>query len=240
MTVELFVPPFLQARGYCSLAPLVELARRALDDRGRRVHPWHAWRGLLEYLSCVEQARECLLGLPTGRSVGSVDVVPARYHSIGLVFVAQALFDNLAEWLRANLQLKVRHTCTAFHKAAFASAVEARDMVLAQTLAAWRPFIESLERYRHSWIHRLAGGAHVFVDRDSPAVPNATVSINVPIDPRIDVEAPAGDYIRMVDECKANNAGRWLLPIDEFANTYGDGARDFILQILSRSLVLLR
>ncbi len=105
---QLLVPPYLQMLGYADLPEIRKLANRALTvtPDGINHDPiWISWRGLLEYVCCVEHAREMIKRLPTGHAIGSVDVIPAQYHSAALVFFAQATLDNLAVWSSQYLHL---------------------------------------------------------------------------------------------------------------------------------------
>ena len=80
----LLLPPYLQSLGYATFPQVRELSDRAMTVTAEGIHldiVWSPWRGIFEYVCCVEYAREMLKGLPTGPAIGSINVVPARYHS---------------------------------------------------------------------------------------------------------------------------------------------------------------
>src|SRR5688500_10157391 len=104
---QLFVPSFLRQLGYLEDPGLIRLAAHLVREDGSQVvmHPdYRRWSGILDYLCCVEYARIAIHQLPTGRTLGSVDVVPARFYSTSLVFFAQACLDNLAVFLNERFQ----------------------------------------------------------------------------------------------------------------------------------------
>jgi hypothetical protein len=235
----LFLPPYLQTLGYANLPGIRELADRAVivtTEAIQHESAWSAWRGILEYVSCVEYARGLLKGLPIGRAIGSVDVVPARYHSASLVFFAQATLDNLAVWSSTRLNLDARGSDCAFHKSKFNQALAARVPNVAASMQLHAPFVVKLESYRQEWIHRLAGGARVFSDK-SPSEPDAEIQIMVPINPSIgQYEHDPNAYLRAVARTRTNNGGRWLYPVAEFADELADALKAFLLAFLVAAL----
>ena len=237
--VALFLPPHLQTLGYANLPGIRELADRAMTVTAEAIHQdsaWSAWRGILEYVSCVEYAREQIIGIPIGRAIGSVDVVPARYHSASLVFFSQATLDNLAVWSTARLNLDARGSDCAFHKSKFNPALAARVPNVATSIQPSAPFVAKLESYRQEWIHRLAGGARVFSDR-SPSDPGAQIQIMVPINPSVGgYEHDPKAYLRAIARTRTNNGGRWLYPVAEFADELADGLKAFLLAFLVAAL----
>lgn len=237
--VALFLPPYLQSIGYCNLPGIRELARRAMTVTPETIHHdsnWAAWRGILEYVSCVEYAREQIKGLPVGQAIGCVDVVPARYHSASLVFFAQATLDNLAVWSNARLNLEAKGSDCAFHKSKFNQALAARVPSVARSIQPSEPFVEKLESYRQEWIHRIVGGARVCSDK-SPSDRGALIQIMVPINPSIgNYEHDQKAYLRAIARTRTKNGGRWLYPVAEFANEIADALRTFLLAFLVAAL----
>jgi hypothetical protein len=185
-------------------------------------------------MACVEFGRGELHSLPTGAALGSQHVVPAQYHSAALVFAAQALLDNIAEWLRERLTLAITHPQTAFHKPGFRAAIAAADGALGAIIDNHGPFIDRLERFRHAWIHRISGGARLYSDSDWPQNPSS-LRIAVPIDPKIGT-ARGQEELEAIDACKLANAGRWLYDIGEFADRFADGTKGLVLAVLSHEL----
>lgn len=237
---QLFLPPFLQSLGYSTLPELRELAGRAVvTETAERVlysAVWEPWRGILEYLCSVEYAREMLKGLPKGRAIGSLNVVPARYHAASLVFFAQATLDNVAVWSSKRLALDIKGSDCAFHKSKFNLALKENVPVVAAAAQIHGPFIAKLERYRKEWIHRHTGGAQIYSDK-SLSEPDAHIQIMVPIDPAIGQfqhDYPA--YVKAVARTRTNNGGKWLYPVEEFADEITDGLKTFLISFLAAAL----
>lgn len=242
MSHKLFLPPHLSQLGYGSIDVFVELGDRAITEDSQTVidsKTWKPWRGILEYLSCVEFARHELHQLPHGRSIGSKDVVPARYNSASLVFFAQATLDNVALWLTNQLSLNVRGGDCAFHKRRFQEALIAYDQGFSAFIANNINYICELEKFRQEWIHRLSGGAKVY-SNTNPSDPEAKIEICVPIEPSINVFSNNEKlYLKKVENCRKRNSGRWLYTIDEFADLMADGCKSMICELLAILLRLL-
>jgi hypothetical protein len=232
------IPSYLRQLGYANFPAVVELGRRAITinpDHIQRNPPWNRWRGIFEYLSCIEFARESLHALPTGRALGSVNIVPARYHSASLIFFARATLDNIAVWIADIFNLQTKGSDCGFHKGKFRAELGQLDSELANVIEEHQEFLAELENYRQEWIHRLSGGAEVFSDK-SPMDSDAKIEIAVPINPRIDHESSS--YLKMVNKCRQKNSGRRLYPITEFADRMANGTRDFLLDVLERILAI--
>ncbi len=240
---QLFLPPYLQYLGYGNIPCVVELGERSVVETPTHINDnpiWAPWRGIFEYIACVEYAREVLMSLPEGRAIGSQHVIPARYNSAALVFFAQASLDNIAVWMSKLFKLKAKGSNLAFHVKAFIDELQAVDPSIVHTINNHGEFICRLKDYRKEWIHRLTGGANIFSDK-IPSDPTCSTEIAVPIDPKINFFG--GDrllYAKMVAKCKADNDGRWLYPIKEFANLMADGARNFSIDILSQLLMKVK
>lgn len=238
-TDSLFVPPYLQSLGYADLPELQELSSRAITETADKVlhNPiWSPWRGVLDYVCCVEYSRQMLKALPTGQALGSVNVVPARYYSASLVFFAQASLDNTAVWSAKRLNLSVKGSDCAFHKKTFSAALAALVPTVAAVVARHEPFISKLQSYRQEWIHRLSGGASVYSDKP-PSDPTAIIQIMVPINPAINRHDQDGQaYVKAVARTRTNNSGRWLYPITEFADVFADGLKAILVEFLAATL----
>lgn len=233
------LPPYLQSIGYAEFPQVRELSNRAVTVTAEGVQHdqvWSPWRGILEYMCCVEYAREVLKALPEGRVIGSANVVPARYHSASLVFFAQATLDNLAVWTSKRLNLAVKGSNCAFHKPKFLQALAASAPTTTASVQHHAAFVFKLEAYRQEWIHRLSGGAQVYSDK-SPSDPNAKIEIMVPINPSVgQFEHDAKAYVRAVERTRTNNGGRWLYPVTEFAEELTEGLKSFLLCFLAAAL----
>ena len=235
----LLLPAYLHSLGYADHPSIRELARRAVSVSAEAIQHdavWSTWRGIFEYLSCVEYARISIKALPVGRAIGSVDIVPARYHSASLVFFAQATLDNLAVWTSGRLKTEIKGSECAFHKAKFRQALSVYAPAAAKSVQDHEAFVVKLESYRQEWIHRLAGGAQLFSDK-APSEPSATIQIMVPINPSIGqhLQNPES-YLRAIARTRTNNGGRWLYPVDEFAEEMGNGLKSFVLVYLEAAL----
>lgn len=209
-----------------------------LDKYSVTPNPWHDWRGIFEYLECVEFARNQLAHLAS--QVPSSDVgFQARYHSVNLVFFAQAMLDNMAMWLCDKLPIAgLAMGNRAFHKGYAAKPAFRPELTAAlpgfeAVFVQYEQFVVDLEKYRRAWIHRLAGGASMFSDL-VPSDPAAKITIEVPLNPEIALRAgrDGQEYLELVDATRAANGGRWLQPIDEFGDRFADAARQFTLDSL--------
>ena len=235
----LLLPPYLQTLDYASFPQIRELAHRAITKTPEAIQYdsiWSPWRGIFDYVCCVEHAREMLKSLPTGHAIGSVDVVPARYHSASLVFFAQATLDNLAVWTSGRLKFDVKGSDCAFHKSSFAQALSARVPAVAGSIKAHEPLVAKIEVYRQEWIHRLTGGAQIYADK-FPSEPDAKIQIMVPINPSIAQPwQNTKAYVKAVARTRTNNGGKWLYPVVEFADELTDGLKALLLAFLDAAL----
>lgn len=180
----------------------------------------------------MELARVRLKALPTGKAIGGLHLVSARYESVALVFFARATLDQTAAWLTHGLKLKVAGRNRQLHKREFRSALSASGLKGAGIVASldrYSQYFSELEQFRQTWIHSLAGGAAGFSDRalDQGGIPE----IAVPIDPTIDL-VPHAKYYERVQRCRQQNGGRWLYPIGEFADRFAEGAKSVTLSVL--------
>lgn len=236
---SLFIPAYLQSLGYAEFPEFRELSNRAITMTAEAIHydsTWWPWHGILEYACCVEYARQMLKNLPSGRALGSVDVVPARYHSASLVFFAQAALDNIAAWSSQRLNLSVKGSDCAFHKTKFNQALTVLVPNVAATINSHAPFVAKVGSYRQEWIHRLTGGASIYSNK-SPSEPDAEFQIMVPINPAISHYSHNGEtYVRAVARRRTNNDGIWLYPVAEFADEFADGLKAFLVSFLSAAI----
>jgi hypothetical protein len=238
--LTLLLPPYLRSLGYESESA-IQLLRTVNVDSSARVTPsWISWRGIFEYLSCVEYARAVLLSLPSGGQIGGDVAVPARFAAAALVFFAQATLDNIAGWLTNELSLAIKGSHRQLHKNNFKSALSSAHggKQIVEVIGRHSNFLKDLERFRQAWIHSLAGGANLYADR--PPDQGGIAEIAVPMDPAIDSFAPNQGYLRRIEACRERNSGRWLYPIAEFANRFGDGTKMVCLDLLACSIASWR
>ena len=239
MAHKLFIPPYLQDLGYGNFAELIALGRVAVAETSTSVEiesRWASWRGILEYMACVEFARNSLRDLPVGRAIETIHARSARYHSASLIFFAQATLDNIAVWLSRTYALGIKGSNCALHKSKFLKAVRALDNDLAEVLASHSSFLGELERFRRRWIHQLSGGARVFSDR-TPMDSEAQPTIMIAMDPEIDLDRHGSEYVQQVERCRQANGGKWFYGVVEFADKFADGTLDCLRGSLARILV---
>jgi hypothetical protein len=200
---------------------------------------WFGWRGIFEYLACVEYGRSLLVLFPTARQLGSQHELPARYCSTSLVFFAQATLDNIAVWIAKMFSLTVKGSNCALHKTKFRNELSSHCQALVSILVSHDQFIKELHNFRMEWIHRLTGGAQIYSDK-APDDPTAKICLAVPINPAINsFEMHRKRYLQMVEECRASNAGQWLYAIDEFANKVADGTKTLAVDLLDISIQVI-
>ncbi len=212
---NVFVPPYLNMLGYQNIDCVAELGKRGavLRDMIRIRQKWAAWRGILEYIACVEYARRLLKEVAqSGRTDGLLGLA-VRYNSASLVFFGQAALDNIANWLSRRLSLKkLKGSHCQLHKKSFQDALEAvtDGHGIIEAVRRHDKFLAELEKRRQIWIHSLSGGANAYIDK-SPAE-GGIGFFAVPLDPSISSfpEIDMGEYARRVQVCRDANSGECL------------------------------
>lgn len=209
----LFIPPYLEQLGYGSIPCVIELSQKAVNEKETQIefNPfWSDWRGILEYMCCIEFAYNSISQLPKDRQIGSIDVVPARYHSASMVFYSEAILDNISYWLKNEFNLRtIRQKCS-FHRVEFQVELTSKNEKFKLIFDEHNNYLTLLNNYRNEWLHRLAGGAFLASDK-SPSESNVHMQIVVPIDPETNIfNSDSKDYIRRIEECKVNNNGKWV------------------------------
>jgi|SRR5580700_647064 hypothetical protein len=234
----IFVPPYLQNLGYAELPEMRELAVRAqtITDKVILGDPlWFRWRGILDYVCCVEYARQNIKALPSGSALGSVDQVPARYHSISLVFFAQATLDNIAVWICDRLNISLTGSDRSFHKAKLKAKLLSYAPSLAAVTIKHAAYFAKLDNYRKHWIHFLTGGAAFYSDKN-PGLPNVRIGVMIPINPAVFLYTDQAAFSKAVERTRTNNGGEWLYPIADFADEFAGGLKDFLIEFLGAML----
>jgi len=207
--------------------------RRTGPDRVQIQQPWIHWRGLFEYLACVEMARENLRALPRNADLEITHGTAAKYHSVALVFMAQALMDNLAVWLTSFLGLPIKGGDRQLFSVQFRRQLNKKAPEASEMLKRHDAYLREVNKYRQIWIHTLSGGAVLWSDTSPFTDPAARKQVAVPIDPSINVLSES--YRNRVKKC-AERHGRYLYPICEFADRMADGANATVLDVLRFSL----
>jgi hypothetical protein len=235
----MILPPYLRSLGYDSIPvfkKLDKLSYEHKEDHIQPVYPWAEIRDILEYLSCVEFSKGRILELPTGRALGSKNVIPARYDSASLVFFAQATLDNLAVWLNDFFELNLNGTNRFFYKNKIKSALSTQHAEFGELLNENEEFIQKLNSYRMEWLHRIAGGAQIYSDK-SPSGPDANISIEVPIDPEIPgLSSESQKYIKRIQKVQTKNDGKWLMSIEDFATYIQSNTKELLIRLLEEAV----
>jgi hypothetical protein len=238
-----FLPSYLQQFGYSDIECIKKLSD-AIIEHAEYIEEnalWKEWRGIFEYLSCVEFAYCTIMTFPKGSEIGSHIIVPARYHTAALVFFAQAAMDNVSMWLDKNLLVEFNDkTKRSLHKKIFQDALIQTNLLFIDLFKKHSNFLKTLNDYRNEWIHRLIGGAFIGSDKN-PGDPDANVQIVVPIDPECNMFNPnPQNYLKRIEECRQKNNEKWLYSIDEFAEQIKNGTKDLILDLLEISLKIFK
>ncbi|MEJ6476985.1 hypothetical protein [Pseudoalteromonas piscicida] len=231
----MLLPSDLSAIGYGDI-PIIkklnELSYVKKEDCFQSVYPWAGVRDIFEYMTCVEFAKARLLALPSGSKLGSAHITPARYDSASLVFFAQATLDNLAVWLKGVFDLDLKGNNVSFYKNQIKAKLVEHSSDFEIVLDKYEDFILNLNSYRMEWLHRVAGGARLCSDRN-PSEQASVISIQVPIDPVIpSLVFERQKYIKRIEKTKQKNGGRWLMPIDEFAENIQSKTKNLLIEIL--------
>jgi hypothetical protein len=233
-----FVPVELQRRGLQSEPIFSEVAQRAfhpIPDGLQLVQPWYGWRGISTYQDCVAYADRAARELPTGRSLNLTHVTPGQFYSASIIFFAQALIDNIADWLSDAVPLQTRGGERNFRKGSFKRELKRRLPGADEVLVRQHLFVEEINARRQVWIHTLAGGALPVADGNPFDDPDtAEKRLGVPIDPGINPDEE--NYLRRVEACANANGGRYLYDLAEFTDKVFSGAKSFYSDWLRTAL----
>jgi hypothetical protein len=237
-TISYFVPVELQRRQFQIMPIFSELASRGLKptpDGAQQSQPWCKWRGISTYLDCIAFADRSANGLPRGKDLDLEHVTPGQFYSAGTVFFAQALIDNIADWLSDALPLPIKGGERNFRATQFGRELKKRVPSASPLLKAKHAFVEEVNRYRQVWIHTLAGGAMPIADADPFATPEtANKFLGVPIDPAINIDEES--YAKRVEQCALRNDGLYLYELGVFTSRMFDGGSKFYLDWLRFAL----
>jgi hypothetical protein len=228
--VALFVPVELQRRGYQRHQIFQELSDRAFEPipQGvRQIQPWCRWQGLSQYLDCIAFADRSAREIPADRALGLEHVTPGRFCSVGAIFFAQALADNVAVWLCDAMNLPIDGGERNFRFKPFRRELKIKEPASAEQLLKHQAFIDEINRYRQVWIHTISGGAIPSSDVDPFQNPNAKKFLGVPLDPAI--QPDQSNYLKRAEQCAKRNNGRYLEEIGVFTERVFRGASEFYL-----------
>lgn len=169
---NVFVPAYLYTLGYQDIGCVAELGKRGsvVGDAIRIRQKWAAWRGILEYVACVEYARRMLHEVAQSGVTTWVAALGSRYNAASLVFFGQATLDNVANWLNRRFSMDLKGSHCQLHKKGFRDALEAttNGHRIVEAVQRHKKFLADLQRYRQIWIHSLVGGATPYANK-SPA-----------------------------------------------------------------------
>ena len=233
-----FVGVELQKRHFQDKPIFCELANRSFEPFSgglKQIQPWCRWRGISTYLDCLAFADSAAAGLPTGNRLDLENVTPGRFYSAGIVFFAQAMIDNIADWLSDALPLQIKGGDRNFRNTQFKRELRNRFVPAELFLQSNQAFIDEVNHYRQVWIHTLAGGALPVADGNPFLNPeSARKFLGVPIDPAINPDEE--NYRKRAEECASKNNGRYLYPLPEFTNSMFNGASSLYLDSLRFAL----
>ncbi len=196
---------------------------------------WKGWRGIFEYLSLVENARTQLL-LIGSKNTGSEYAFLAKYHSVALVVFCRATLDLTAAWLIGCFQLQRDRRNRAVGKPLSSALRKSGRLAVAQKIDDHSGFVKKLDQFRNEWVHRCHGGVHGFADK-APDQPGANLQLAVPIEPDLDPLTMTHDqFAKRVAKCCQRNNGRWIMGVEEFANTFANSTKTVCIDLLETSL----
>lgn len=232
----MLIPAFLRQLNYEQIPILSTIEQASYitdDDSIKMIKPWANVRDILEYIACIEFSKAQLKSLPTGKELGSHHLTPARYDSASMVFFSQAALDNMAVWLNKTFSLGIKSgNNVSFYKREIKPKLEEKNQRFSDILQNHEDFIMRLNSYRMEWLHRVAGGALLTGDAP-PSCPNSNLSIQVPIDPEIPKYSDnPKSYRRKIERTRQKNAGRWLMPVEEFAEHVSGTTTTIVIQLL--------
>ena len=241
---DFITPPKLRELGYSKYPELQALnavycTKMDHENRNLTVNKfWADWRGILEYLECVEEAKTLLLSIPSDNSIFGLQPPFIKYNSVALIFFAQATLDLLAVWLTGSYDLSnVKNSNLAFHKEKFKIDLVSKDSNFKVLFDNYELFIEYLSDYRNNWIHRMSGGAVITVDRDPNDI-EAIFSVSSPASPTYFVDMPRRDALKIqeLNQLSVEKYGKTLHAIDDFASEFANNIREIVLLSLNAAL----
>ena len=238
LAITPFIPVELQRRRFQAMPVFTALARRAFKRTAtnalQMVQPWYRWSGISSYLDCVAYADRAAHEIPTGSALNLDHATPGRFYSAGIVFFAQAMVDNIAEWLSDALHLPVEGSERNFLKKRFRRELPKRLPGAETVLVAYEDFVKDLDSRRQAWIHNLAGGAFPVADESPFEHPGTDRRrLAVMIDPAITVGSE--NYQNRVEQCIRKHGHYWY-HLPDFTAGIFTGSSKFYLDWLRAAL----
>ena len=233
------VSPSLHWLNYQTRPDMLKLSALAMhyeDDHLIPQEPWHHWRDILENIGAASIGYRFLMNVTDCRRGQAHEDV--FYHSKALVSFSQSAIELMAIWMHAFFDLGLEQpTQIAFHTKSYKQAAKDKAPDLCAFLDFNIPTIEMVKEYRRCWHHRGSGGVGLFCDRN-PGEPGAILTYAVPIDPKLDEisKYDQKNYVAAVAKCSAENGGRWLYPLHEFAELIFRGTEQVCAACLELAL----
>lgn len=198
---------------------------------------WKDWKGILDYLACVEEARQLLKSFPSDKeSLYTMNQIEIKYHSTAMIFFCQATLDILAVWLKEAFNLdNVKNSNVAFHKEKFKEQLTLTANEFTPIFDTKGDFILTLSEFRNEWIHRFSGGAMLTTD-DNINDPNAIITIQSPITPRYFEADNDREKVEKMNAFCIEKYGKTLYRIEEYADIFADNTKNIVLEILQVAL----
>lgn len=241
--IKMLLPPYLQDLGYCDIESLKKMNEVSVRAGDGNWHPYRVeWRGIFEYLACVEYARQSINNLPKGMElIYDHCNVQAKYHTASLVFFSKATFDVIAEWLNNKYDLKAQFQNISLSKRSFQKELIAINANYSYFFKSHSAFLNKLSSYRTDWIHRIVGGAMIGGDK-RPGDPDFTdnnIGVLIPLDSSINFHTTDSEaFKKAIENTKKNNNGVYLQSADEFSKNILDNTKSIIFDIIDLSLPL--
>lgn len=217
------------------------LAEKCFEEG--RWHPfWVEWRGIFEYVACIEYSYESIENLPKGiELLNNFAEVQARYHIASLVFFAKATLDIISEWLNEKYSLKLRGSFISLSKKRFQNELVTAESAYLNLFEDHIDFLEELEVYRQNWIHRVVGGAMIGGDKrpGDPDFTDANIGILIPMDSSLNFHSVnyKEQHIK-IEELERKNSGKHLYNAEEFSDYILYGTKLLIFDIIELILPL--
>ncbi|MDT3762956.1 hypothetical protein [Priestia filamentosa] len=243
--IRLMLPPYLQELGYCNVKSIQLFSEKCFEKGPGNWHPYFVeWRGIFDYLACVEYAYQSINQLPKGVKIledYNLNQVQAKYHSASLVFFLKATLDNIAVWLKKQYSLTVNGANISLSKELFQNRIVLANPSYQQFFDKYKEFLGMLDKYRMEWIHRIIGGAVIGGDKrpGDPSLTDDNIGIIVPMGASLNFSSSDIEGLhKKIEEVKERNDGEYLYKVEDFICLFVNETKKMIFDILELSLPL--
>lgn len=239
--IRLLLPPYLQTLGYIDVPNIQKLSDKCFKEDNW--HPyWVEWRGIFDYLACVEYSFNSIRSLPKGSLLmGNFSDVHAKYHSASLVFFSQATLDNVAVWLKNKYSLNARGANISLSKSSFQNELINKDSQFEILFSNHSAYLDKLNTYRMDWVHRIIGGAVIGGDKrpDDPDFTDDNIQVLIPMDSSLNLNTTNFNELhKKIEEIKKDNNGNYMYSVDDFADYILGGTKNLIFDTIEIVLPL--